>query len=202
VSGRDPDEIEASLQTAWDADTAAVYADLLSSRGDPRGELIAIDLALAKEHREELLARKRALITTWIGEPTELWRWRPRELRYGLLCRHFGSTNIYNTLPKHLAAAFERVGDRIGELGLHGGSKDIVAAIKMIAARGLPWLSRLHLDRWEGTGPITKSSLASTRGCDAEPARPHRRRQSGRHLAGSSEHSHAAPRWRLGDRVR
>lgn len=50
------------LANPGDDQPRAVYADLLQSHGDPRGELITIDLALARARRPELVARKAALL--------------------------------------------------------------------------------------------------------------------------------------------
>lgn len=61
--------LESALQARWDDATAAVYADALIARGDPRGELIAIDLHIARHGRSEpLVQRRRAVVTAWLGE--------------------------------------------------------------------------------------------------------------------------------------
>lgn len=61
-------DLEAALAAAWDRDTLAVYADELLSRGDPRGELIAIDLEIA-EHGStaELASRRTSILHGWLG---------------------------------------------------------------------------------------------------------------------------------------
>lgn len=60
-----------------DLATHAAYADLLSEEGDPRGELIQVQIALedpqlAPEERQELLVRERSLLIRhqreWLGE--------------------------------------------------------------------------------------------------------------------------------------
>ena len=40
------DQLEASLRARWDRETLAVYADHLEAIGEPRGELISIDLRI------------------------------------------------------------------------------------------------------------------------------------------------------------
>jgi hypothetical protein len=155
VSGQDPGELEATLQAAWDPDTAAVYADLLTSRGDPRGELIALDLALAHRQTPELHDRKRERIATWIGsDKIGDWAWHPRNVRFGLLCGYSVATP---TIGDNLALLFATVGDHIGHLGLYGDDDDLAAAVEMIAARRLPWLSSLAIRRPSGTRPIAKA---------------------------------------------
>lgn len=59
-----------------DDQARVVYADLLQSEGDPRGELIAVDLELARAPSRELQARKRALLAEhgprwWPALPVE-----------------------------------------------------------------------------------------------------------------------------------
>jgi len=53
-------EIEAELAEEFDLEQLAVYADVLQTEGDPRGELIALDLANSDADREALLVR-------WLG---------------------------------------------------------------------------------------------------------------------------------------
>src|SRR5262245_37701548 len=95
--------LETSLQAMWDPDTAAVYADLLASRGDPRGELIAIDLELARRESDELRRRKRELLSSWLGAETiGTWPWHPRNFQLGLL-RHFGvAATVKHSMMEYL----------------------------------------------------------------------------------------------------
>jgi hypothetical protein len=62
------DDVEAALAASWDREHRAVYGDALAASGDPRGELIAIDLHVETHGpSEELTARKQALIEAWLG---------------------------------------------------------------------------------------------------------------------------------------
>ncbi|HET9988193.1 MAG TPA: hypothetical protein VFQ65_06730, partial [Kofleriaceae bacterium] len=58
-------ELERELATAWSRDHLAVYADHLQALGDPRGELIAIDLAGRPAASE---GRRAQLVATWLAE--------------------------------------------------------------------------------------------------------------------------------------
>jgi hypothetical protein len=60
-------ELERSLAASWDLDTLAVYADHLQQRGDPRGELMALDLNPAPEDKG-WKAQRQALLVAWLGE--------------------------------------------------------------------------------------------------------------------------------------
>src|SRR5882724_9755150 len=59
--------LEAALAVSWDRETLAVYADHLMSEGDPRGELIVLDLELATRSTPELVARRASLLSGWLG---------------------------------------------------------------------------------------------------------------------------------------
>src|SRR5690349_17048148 len=62
-------QLEADLRRSWGAPQLTVYADYLQSIGDPRGELIAIDLVnLATTIQDTGWAqRRRALLDAWLG---------------------------------------------------------------------------------------------------------------------------------------
>jgi uncharacterized protein (TIGR02996 family) len=65
------DQLLADIYANPDADTSrAVYADLLTSRGDPRGELIALQLLpkLAKPQRDRIKQLLREHQIAWLGE--------------------------------------------------------------------------------------------------------------------------------------
>ncbi|MCP3057404.1 hypothetical protein LXT21_01285 [Myxococcus sp. K38C18041901] len=68
VSAGDWSELDHSLVTAWSLETLAVQADLLQQRGDPRGELMALDLNPKPEDRG-WRHRRQEVLTTWLGAP-------------------------------------------------------------------------------------------------------------------------------------
>lgn len=156
-------ELEAALQREWDAETAAVYADLLGARGDPHGELIAIDLQLAERSNRalangitnELLDRKRELIATWIGSDTIADRaWSPRNFEAGLLCGYQLPTLARHPLEAYVEQLFAAVGSRISELGVYGTNAELKKGLATLASRALPWLSKLSVRRVGGEQPI------------------------------------------------
>ena len=72
-----PTELLAALAaTPHDQATRLVIADLLQGMGDPRGELIALELALARVDRRDLQQRSRieGRITRLAGDARALWR--------------------------------------------------------------------------------------------------------------------------------
>ncbi|HEU0036243.1 MAG TPA: TIGR02996 domain-containing protein [Kofleriaceae bacterium] len=79
------------LDNPTDDQLRAVYADELQANGDPRGELIAIDLELARSRTSELVARRAALLAEhaqrwWPAIPIERL-----EIRRGFVERVVGT---------------------------------------------------------------------------------------------------------------
>ncbi len=60
------DDLEEALLACWNVDDLAVYADHLLAEGDPRGELIALDLQ-PDETSGEWRARRQAVLRAWLG---------------------------------------------------------------------------------------------------------------------------------------
>src|SRR4051812_12376701 len=59
------DQLEETLRETFSREDLAVYADLLLTDGDPRGELIALDLD--PQPRSAWYERRRAAMTAWLG---------------------------------------------------------------------------------------------------------------------------------------
>lgn len=147
------DELEATLQAAWDDDTAAVYADRLTADGDPRGELIAIDL---HPNREQLTERKRELIRSWLGDAIATWTVNLHNVEYGLV-RGFGAATSKDfTIVEYLEHLHAAAGPYVRDLSLYGSNADLKEALATIARLGMPWLRRLTLHRSDGTRAIDR----------------------------------------------
>ncbi|MBA2544933.1 MAG: hypothetical protein H0V17_35145 [Deltaproteobacteria bacterium] len=67
---KDPqlDELADALRESWSDDHATVYADRLLALGDPRGELITLELTMRVRPSDELAARYAALLETCFGD--------------------------------------------------------------------------------------------------------------------------------------
>ena len=145
------------MQREWNDDTAAVYADLLTSRGDPHGELIAIDLALAKGITDALLERKRELLWAWIGAATIADApWTLHHFRAGLLRRLRLPTTARFPLDELVEQVFGAVGSRIAELEIYGTNDELETGLRVLASRQLPWLTTLSVRRVGESRPIDK----------------------------------------------
>lgn len=75
VSSRD--DLEAALRARPDDATLAVYADLLQAQGEPRGELIALDVRGVRDYK-----RRGQLLTAWLGDEVALAWDSERDLWY------------------------------------------------------------------------------------------------------------------------
>ena len=129
--------LEAALRIELDRETLLVYADELLAAGDPRGELIAIDLAEASEERA---ARRAELIGDWLGPSPP-----HGTIRYGFIDVDATSAQPWEQLAVALdgpAARYVRgvtaVGDRAA----------VELAIGQIASAERPWLARVTLRQW------------------------------------------------------
>lgn len=149
----DIDELEAALQARWDPETAAVYADALIARGDPRGELIALDLYAAR-HGEttELAEARRAQVAAWLGEEN-------LQIRFGMLENYAITSARKHPAAEGVAKLFASPAGRyVRSLRIDATAKQVAAALQLIAARPLPWLRRLAIVQ-EYKGPVPRATL-------------------------------------------
>lgn len=81
--------LEAVLAVSPDRETLAVYADHLQALGDPRGELLAIDLEIERTGAtDELVTHRTSILHAWLGrhEPSDpRHRWIGESLRLGFV---------------------------------------------------------------------------------------------------------------------
>lgn len=159
--GEDQKRLEAALQRGWDAETAAVYADLLAARGDPRGELIAIELAIERGWTRELDERRRDRLFAWLGgEMLCERRLHPRLFRHGLLADfHVYADARHSEITVVNALLESPAGNYIAGLRLSGGHIELSHCLNALAAHGMPWLRRLEIAR-HGSEPIASERLA------------------------------------------
>jgi hypothetical protein len=150
-------DLEAALQARWDLETLAVYADALIARGDPRGEVVALDLHIA-EHGStpELEQTRRDLLFAWLGGDELCGRaWRPQDFRFGLL-EDFGITSdTQHTAEERVAALLAcPAGSWLRGLGFLTSAAHLAASLELLATRRLPWLRRLSIDQVDEAGPV------------------------------------------------
>jgi hypothetical protein len=136
------DELEQALRATWSTAELSVYADHLQALGDPRGELIALDLAPRDD--EAWRARRRALLEAWLGPALAA--------RAGRLVQH----GVVHELRDGLDAAVVLdgpIGDVVRGFSTYGGgyhgtpAETVLDALERLAARPRPWLTRLAIDQ-------------------------------------------------------
>jgi hypothetical protein len=126
------DHLERVLASDFDRDELAVYGDYLQAQGDPRGELIAIDLA----SDATLADRRRLLEATWLSA-------LPSGLRAAARSR-FGFALLVASDAAAVTAAFAGpVAPFIHTLAIEGTADVIAEAIDAFAGRTLPALATL-----------------------------------------------------------
>ncbi|MDQ3368050.1 MAG: hypothetical protein M3680_21705, partial [Myxococcota bacterium] len=145
-------ELEADLHDRCDPETLAVYADLLQAEGDPRGELIALDLHASGGARTQ--QRRGALLQAWLGDEVAVaWdastqSWYAGELGTAVATFDRGFADLVVTeapaatlvLASLLASP---VGEVVRRISLRGSTGLLGDALVLIAARQRPWLEHL-----------------------------------------------------------
>src|SRR5690242_14623380 len=127
------DELEDRLIAREEPVTLAVYADLLQAEGDLRGELIAVELAIAGG-AHHLAERRDELVHAWLGPlPSE-----GVEVRHGFV--HFDLVMPPSNLEHHLAV-LQRAGP--GVMTVRSGGSRFLTELARVPR---PMLEALHLE--------------------------------------------------------
>jgi len=135
------DELDAALRARFDPDDLAVYADLLQSEGDPRGELITLELQTAVT--PEIVERRRALLRSWLGD-MPIVEDVLLNFRYGFI----------EDMQLDGAAGYAWLASPAGEFlrtgWMYGKRIEVQRALTALAAKPRPWLTKLALEeRWD-----------------------------------------------------
>jgi uncharacterized protein (TIGR02996 family) len=152
------DQLEASLRARCDHDTLAVYADFLQSHGDPRGELIALDLNGASSS-VDIEKRRGQLLKRWLGEDFEVsWDpvqriWYAGELTSSYATFACGFVDLFisdadytmDLVVAHLLAA--PAGEYMRRLTLAGPTAMLSLLLEVVASRKRGWLQHLAISR-------------------------------------------------------
>ncbi len=131
----DPDP-EVSLRDEWTIERLAAYGAMLQAGGDPRGELIALDLAPPTDER---LQRRREILKRWLGE-TVATAWGPLAT-YGFLAE------LHPQLSEPLLET--PLGDFVRSATVWVAPEAELAEVEerllVLARRSRPWLTRLKI---------------------------------------------------------
>jgi hypothetical protein len=147
------DDLEESLIAFWNPDDLAVYADHLLDEGDPRGELIALDLH-PDPTNAEWVARRRAVTTKWLGNELGI-------RAYGVISHGFihelddgkGLSTLTAPLLDSPAGGFVR------SFASRGPATKVRATLARLAARERRWLTRLAVAG--RSGPAREPSVSA-----------------------------------------
>lgn len=155
-------ELEAAVRASWDREAIAIYADHLQAIGDPRGELVAIDLRIDESGSDAaVLARRSELIAEWFGADLP-----PGLVRYGFVDVDATGANG----DKQLTAALRGPGAAfVRSVALAGEAPEVHDALAMLAERPHPWLTSLAIKQWAERG-TTFDDAATARLFDQLPA--------------------------------
>jgi hypothetical protein len=182
-------ELEQALLTRWDRETLLVYADVLLSAGDPRGELIVLDLeAEERGMTPELAQRRRKALYEWLGGATI--RGRPvheASFRYGFATDFFATGDHTSQATDYLDALFDSAAGPYvrGVTVSVGNPSDLGAAFMALAREPHPWLERLEFRVVEPGPWVTDAQVAAL---IASTPRLHTLAVFGAHAVGAFRH--------------
>jgi hypothetical protein len=156
-----PSELEAKLLADWNLETLEAYGAELRAAGDPRGELIAIDLVLETQPsrvvRDALYEEKQAHQISWFGEVGE-----NLITKFGFVEQVRDEIDVFLTIIDAIAP-FAR------KLDLWGDAPELRQLVTRMAAAPRPWLGFLKVKNFnEQTEPAIDNELAR-RLIDATP---------------------------------
>lgn len=134
------DDLEEALVACWNLDDLAVYADQLLAEGDPRGELIALDLQ-PDAASTEWQARRQAMLRAWLGR--DLAARAEGIVRHGFIHALDDSKGAAGAIAAPLldspAGAFVRA------FTARGPATKVRASLQRLAARPRPHLTQLRI---------------------------------------------------------
>jgi hypothetical protein len=155
-------DLEALVDSSWDREHLAIYADALQAVGDPRGELLAFDLH-ADVAGPELNPRIRDLEKAFLGDlASELGIRVP----HGFVELHVGQHTYGDRWARALVDRLGRYVRRISLANVSPGRARRI--LKQIAAQPRPWLTRLAIAVHGNGGTIADGALSAAL-CRATP---------------------------------
>ena len=151
------DQLEATLADDFSLDNLQVYGDALEATGDPRGQLIAIDLHIAKHgSSRDLEYRRRQRLRDWLElphtvDPTK-GPWKAVSFKFGFV-DDLRASNNYG-----FAALAEQVlnspaGRFVRGLSLSLRMPLVAAVLRTLGSAPRPWLDRLAIVSRSRTSP-------------------------------------------------
>jgi hypothetical protein len=145
---------EAALLSEWTPANVEAYGAALRADGDPRGELIAIDLVIERERkrsiRDALEEEKQQLQTTWLGEIGEHVETK------------FGFIEAIRADQELILDAIDDIAPFVRTLDIWGDRDGIEAVIERFTAAPRPWLHTLQATAFsDGQHPILREEIGA-----------------------------------------
>lgn len=148
-------DVEAALFAEWTHANLEAYGAALRAAGDPRGELIAIDLAIAqttsRAARTALEEEKDALHVAWIGELGE-----------GMETK-FGFVEALGSEATSEPGIFDAIGGYMREIAIVGDPSEVRTLLAGLVTTPRPWLQMLRIRTFgdEGREVTVDNELAA-----------------------------------------
>jgi uncharacterized protein (TIGR02996 family) len=163
------DELEAALLARPDDTTLLVYADLLQAQGDPRGELIALDLRPPDQSTTGIERRRGQLLAAWLGDEidvqfdagAQLWHAGELDATYATFDCGFVDLFVDDRGNDAMLAQLLHgaAGTYLRRVSLSGSTELLSVMLSHLAAKPRPWLQHLALSRPQGSSLLVGSSL-------------------------------------------
>jgi uncharacterized protein (TIGR02996 family) len=150
------EDLEAALRARPDDATLGVYADFLQAQGDPRGELIALDLRAPAMSIQSVEVRRGQLLRAWLGDDADvafdvdqqLWYAGDLDGTYATFDCGFIDLMIDGADRGLLAS---RAATYVRRISTYGTTEQLAALVPQIAAFPRPWLTHISLGRESGS---------------------------------------------------
>jgi hypothetical protein len=135
-------ELEVALEAAWTIENLEVYGDHLQQLGDPRGELIAVDVHLARHGAtDDVMHRRRRAIRSWLDLPSHV---DPTRGGWGQVAFAFGFVDdVRIEYASRILAT--RAGHYLRGATLTNKTAGVESALLELARAPRPWLRRLTI---------------------------------------------------------
>jgi len=138
-------DLELALRERWDLGALAIYADQLQLEGDPRGELITLDLA-PDPRSSKWRERRIALLGAWLG--ADLARRAHQLVQYGFvphLHDRGGSSYVRRSGQSRIAIELidSPAGRYVRSFAVSGSDPRVIASLRRLASQPRPHLTEL-----------------------------------------------------------
>lgn len=165
------DDLEAALHARPDDTTLLVYADLLQAEGDPRGELIALDLRSSAMSMQSVENRRGQLLRSWLGDEIEVrWDaaaqlWYAGELGVAHATFDCGFVDVVvddeidDAMLAHLLHG--PAGDYLRRVSMSGPTELLEVLLAHLVSKRRPWLQQLAVSRPYASSTLVSPALAS-----------------------------------------